>query len=56
MSMSDCIKCWNTPCDCGYEYRDWSWDRINEFVQTIISAKIEHEREKNESRNEMDNS
>lgn len=21
MSMSDCIKCWNTPCSCGYEYR-----------------------------------
>ncbi len=24
MSMSDCIKCWNTPCTCGYEYRMWS--------------------------------
>ncbi len=21
MAMSDCIKCWNTPCTCGYEYR-----------------------------------
>lgn len=21
MSMSDCIKCWDTPCSCGYEYR-----------------------------------
>lgn len=21
MSMSDCIKCWDTPCSCGYGYR-----------------------------------
>lgn len=21
MSTSDCSKCWNTPCDCGWEYR-----------------------------------
>jgi len=23
MSLSDCIKCWDTPCSCGYDYRDW---------------------------------
>lgn len=21
MSLSDCRKCWTTPCDCGWEYR-----------------------------------
>ena len=21
MSLSDCPKCWDTPCTCGYEYR-----------------------------------
>ena len=21
MGMSDCIHCWSTPCDCGWEYR-----------------------------------
>lgn len=21
MSLSDCPRCWNTPCTCGYEYR-----------------------------------
>jgi len=20
--MSDCEKCWNTPCDCGWGYRN----------------------------------
>ena len=24
MSMSDCVKCWDTPCTCGYEYRKYS--------------------------------
>ena len=24
MAMSDCIKCWNTPCTCGWEYRNLS--------------------------------
>ena len=19
--LSDCIKCWNTPCSCGWDYR-----------------------------------
>jgi len=46
MALSDCIKCWQTPCECGYEYREWSWERINEFISTIVKAKIEYEREK----------
>jgi hypothetical protein len=20
--LTDCEKCWNTPCDCGWEYRN----------------------------------
>lgn len=23
MSLSDCEKCWNTPCTCGYEYKKY---------------------------------
>jgi hypothetical protein len=30
MSLSDCVHCWETPCICGYEYRNWSKEaRIN---------------------------
>lgn len=46
MALSDCIKCWSTPCECGYEYRNWSWERIFELHETIVKAKIEHEKEK----------
>jgi len=28
MAMSDCEKCWDTPCECGWEYRNWDKDRL----------------------------
>jgi hypothetical protein len=36
MSLSDCPKCWDTPCTCGYEYRDWSTERMIKFISDII--------------------
>ena len=24
MSMSDCLKCWDTPCSCGYHWSERS--------------------------------
>jgi len=45
MSLSDCIKCWDTPCECGWDYRDWTTGRLIEFrtmIETIIRYKINH--------------
>jgi len=42
MSMSDCPKCWNTPCDCGHDYKDWPVARLEEMVsmfQGLIAEK-----------------
>jgi len=39
MALSDCISCWNTPCDCGNDYKDWS-DECK-FIVAIISKKPE---------------
>lgn len=35
MSLSDCPKCWDTPCTCGHEYQDWSESRLEEFIKTL---------------------
>ena len=32
MSLSDCPECWNTPCTCGYEYKN----ETNEELARII--------------------
>lgn len=28
MGLSDCIKCWDTPCTCGWEYRNWGIEKL----------------------------
>jgi hypothetical protein len=45
MSLSDCPKCWNIPCTCGYEYEDWSIERLQELIdilQQVIKEKDKH--------------
>lgn len=42
MSMSVCIKCWSTPCECGYEYLDWELPRLikmRNMFQKLIDSK-----------------
>lgn len=43
MSLSDCIKCWETPCVCGHEYKDWSVEKLEEFIamlQKVLDEKL----------------
>ena len=35
MSMYDCPKCWETPCVCGYEYRNWTKERIQQQIKML---------------------
>ena len=37
MPIVDCPECFKTPCECGYEYRDWSEDRVRTFVDTLLN-------------------
>ena len=32
MALSDCEKCWDTPCVCGHEYNDWPSAKLKEFI------------------------
>jgi hypothetical protein len=46
MALSDCAKCWETPCVCGHEYKDWSVSRLTEFIETlqsVLKTKLEKE-------------
>ncbi len=35
MSMSDCPKCWETPCRCGNEYRHLSAEELRRLIQAL---------------------
>ena len=36
---SECVKCWDTPCSCGWEYRHKTEEEFVEFVHGILSEK-----------------
>ena len=42
MSLSDCAKCWETPCVCGheYEYRTEAWLEAQiAMLQRVLAEK-----------------
>lgn len=39
MALSDCEKCWNTPCDCGWEYRNMNDEEFAKFIAHILTYK-----------------
>lgn len=42
MAMSDCIKCWDTPCRCGHGYAHWSEKDLEDqikMLQKVLAAK-----------------
>lgn len=41
MSLSDCEKCWNTPCTCGYEYKKYSTKRLLE-LKNVIDKELDY--------------
>lgn len=36
MALSDCDKCWETPCRCGWEYRDWSVESRIQLAAAVL--------------------
>ncbi len=36
MSLSDCIRCWSTPCECGWEYRNWPIEELEKHAQIFL--------------------
>jgi hypothetical protein len=40
MAMSDCVKCWDTPCTCGHDLKERSEDWLKNQLK-IITAELE---------------
>jgi len=40
MALSDCPKCWNTPCECGYEFKNWGVLHFIKYVVGIVVGYI----------------
>ena len=36
MALSDCPKCWDTPCTCGYQYRNYGGPMLEEQVFSMF--------------------
>jgi len=36
MALSDCDKCWDSPCRCGWDYRDWSVNARLELAAAVL--------------------
>ncbi len=51
MSLSDCPKCWDTPCVCGHEYKHWSVEGLRkqiEMLTKVLNEKIDKQDEEKE--------
>lgn len=35
MALSDCENCWDTPCTCGFNWRFWTDERLQQVIQTL---------------------
>ena len=38
MSLSDCVKCWDTPCTCGWGYRYYRVEVLKDNIKMLESV------------------
>lgn len=37
MAITNCPKCWETPCECGYQYKNYPKDYFVKLILGMIS-------------------
>ena len=45
MSLSDCPKCWDTPCTCGYYWKDYSPEARKKQAEIVLGNKLYNKEE-----------
>jgi len=40
MSLSDCPKCWDTPCTCGHQYKFMQVERVQDIWNAVTKHLI----------------
>jgi hypothetical protein len=41
--MSSCEKCWNTPCNCGWNYKGFAPADLTKFIANITAYRTKAE-------------
>jgi hypothetical protein len=41
--VSDCEKCWDTPCTCGWDYRKKTHMYMADFISNIVQYRTKEE-------------
>lgn len=36
--LTDCEKCWDTPCSCGYGYRQWTKEARAKLAAAVLGV------------------
>jgi len=40
MALSNCERCWNSPCLCGWRYRNWSAESREHLAATALGVRL----------------
>lgn len=43
MGMSDCEKCWGTPCSCGWDYKGYGAENLSKHIASITQYRSREE-------------
>jgi hypothetical protein len=44
MALSDCEKCWDTPCGCGWYFKNYGIDGLSEYILRITGYRPKKDR------------